>query len=383
MAFFQEYLQKIRQKNLHRQTTAYEPVDATHIKLDGKKYLVLASNNYLGLTHHPDVQRAAIDAIVRYGTGSGGARLITGTHPYYSLLESELAAFKGTEAAVVFSSGYTANVGTISAVMGRDDVIFSDERNHASIIDGCRLSKARTVIFRHADMEHLAGCLAGTLCSGRRLIVVDGVFSMDGDIAPLPEIVALAKQYGALTMVDDAHATGVLGQGRGTATHFGLEGQIDIHMGTLSKALASEGGYVAGTRHLIDFLVNKARSFIFSTALAPASVAAALAALRLVAEQPELIRRLRLNSDFMRSGLAAAGLQVSEGITPIIPLIVGPAEAALKLAETLRGKGLLISAIRPPTVPEGESRLRVTVSAAHERAELETAVDAIALAVRA
>ena len=383
MDFLQEYLREVRQKNLYRQTIAYEPVDAAHIKLDGRLYLLLASNNYLGLTHHPDVRQAAVDAITHYGTGSGGARLTTGTHPCYALLESELAAFKGTEAAVVFSSGYAANVGTISALMGRDDVIFSDERNHASIIDGCRLSKARTVIFRHADMDHLARCLAGTACSGRRLIIVDGVFSMDGDIAPLPEIVALAKQYGALTMVDDAHATGILGQGRGTAAHFGLEGQIDIHMGTLSKALASEGGYVAGSRYLIDFLVNKARSFIFSTALAPASVAAALAALRLVAEQPELMRRLRRNSEFMRNGLAAAGLRVAEGITPIIPLIVGPAEAALKLAETLRGKGLLISAIRPPTVPEGESRLRVTVSAAHERAELERAVDAIASAVRA
>ena len=378
MDFLQDYLQEIRQKNLYRQTTVYEPVDAAHVKLDGKICLSLASNNYLGLTHHPEVLAAAVEAVIKYGTGSGSARLITGTHPYYAELENELAAFKSTEAAMLFNTGYMANIGAISALMGRDDVIFSDELNHASIIDGCRLSKARTVIFRHSDMDHLSQCLAETSYAGRRLIVVDGVFSMDGDIAPLEEIVNLAKKYAAMTMVDDAHATGVLGQGRGTAAHLGLEGRIDIQMGTLSKALGAEGGYVAGKRRLIDYLVNKARSFIFSTALAPASVAAALAALRLITEQPELIDKLRRNTSFMRDGLTAAGLQVADGITPIIPVIVGKADLALQLSEELRHSGLIITAIRPPTVPEGKSRLRITVSAAHEQTELAAAIDKIA-----
>ena len=383
MEFLQQYLAQARRNNLYRHAQVYEPVDATHIRLDGRIYLVLASNNYLGLTHHPDVQKAAVEAVLRYGTGSGGARLTTGTHPLYDQLENELAAFKGTEAALVFGSGYAANVGSISALAGPDDVVFSDALNHASIIDGCRLARCRVVVFRHADMAHLQQCLAATPCAGRRLIVVDGVFSMDGDLAPLPELTALAAQYGAMTMVDDAHATGVLGGGRGTAAHFGLEGGIDIQMGTLSKAFGAEGGYVAGKRCLIEYLVHRARSFVFSTALSPASVAAALQALRLIAAQPQLTARLTCNSAFMRQCLAQAGLCVPEGITPIIPLVVGPAEAALKLAEALRGKGLLISAIRPPTVPEGESRLRIAVSAAHEQAELEAAAGAIAAAVRA
>lgn len=381
MNFLQEYLMEVRQKNLYRQTIVYEPVDAAHIRLEGKICLLLAASNYLGLTYHPCVRQAAIEAVACYGTGSGGARLTTGTHPYYLALETELAAFKGTEAAVLFNTGYMANVGTISALMGRNDVIFSDALNHASIIDGCRLAKAGTVIFRHGDMDHLAQCLAETACSGRRLIVVDGVFSMDGDIAPLPEIVRLAQTYDALTMVDDAHATGVLGEGRGTAAHFGLEGRIDIQMGTLSKALGAEGGYVAGNQQLVEYLVNKARSFIFSTAMAPAAVAAALAAVRIIAGNSELLGKLKRNISFMRRGLTAAGLQVPDGITPIIPVVVGQADTAVKLAEELRQEGLIITAIRPPTVPEGESRLRITVSAVHDQVELGMAIERIAAAV--
>lgn len=381
MDFLQASLLEIQKNNLYRQTTVYEPLGATHVKVDGKICLSLSGNNYLGLTHHPEVQEAAVKAVIKHGTGSGSARLITGTHPYYAQLESELAAFKGTEAALLFNTGYMANVGTISALMGRGDVIFSDELNHASIIDGCRLSKACSVIFRHSDMEHLEQCLAETSCTGKRLIVVDGVFSMDGDIAPLAEIVKLAEKYGTMTMVDDAHATGVLGQGRGTAAHLGLEGRIDIQMGTLSKALGAEGGYVAGKRQLIDYLVNKARSFIFSTALAPASVAAALAALRLITTHPELLEKLQQNSDVMRKELAMNGLRVADGITPIIPVIVGSAERAVSVAEELRRNRLILTAIRPPTVPEGKSRLRITVSAAHEQRELATAIDKIVKAV--
>jgi len=382
MDFLQDYLMAVKQKDLYRQTFTYEPVDATHVKCEDKNYLMLASNNYLGLTHHVSVQQAACEAICRYGTGSGGARLTTGTHPDYTCLENELAAFKGVDAAVVFNTGYMANVGTISALMGPEDIVFSDELNHASIIDGCRLAKSRIVVFRHSDMNHLAQCLAQNPCTGRKLIVVDGVFSMDGDIAPLGDITELAEKYGAMVMVDDAHATGVLGRGRGTAAHFGLKDRVHIQMGTLSKAVGAEGGYVAGSRPLIEYLINKARSYIFSTALAPATVAAARAALNIIACNPEIVERLSENARFMRNGLIAAGLTVDQGETPIIPVVVGEAATAVTLAKELRQAGLIITAIRPPTVPVGQSRLRITVSAAHHQQELAQAIEKIALAAK-
>ena len=382
MNFFTEYIDEMKSKGLYRQNQVYQPISASHVAIDGREYLMLASNNYLGLTHHTKVKAAAIEAIERYGTGAGGARLTTGTHPLYEALERDIAVFKGTEAAVAFNTGYMANLGTISAVMGKDDVIFSDELNHASIIDGCRLSGATRVIFPHSDMAVLQEFIQNTPCKGKRMIVVDGVFSMDGDIAPLDKIVKIAKQYQALIMVDDAHATGVLGRGRGTAAHFGVEDEVTIQMGTLSKALGAEGAYVAGKKELVNFLINKARSYIFSTALAPATIAAAHAALKEVMNSSALVERLAENSQFMRAELMKYGVNVNQAETPIIPIIVGSAQKATSIANTLNKQGIILSAIRPPTVPVGESRLRLTVSAAHDKIELAKAAKKIAKALQ-
>lgn len=378
MDFIDTYLQERREFDLYRQPVAYQPVDAAHVLLDHKLHLMLASNNYLGLTHHPQVKQAAVEAIERYGTGSGGSRLTTGSHPLYEVLEQDLAAFKGTEAAVVFNTGFMANIGTISALAGPGDVVFSDEYNHASIIDGCRLSRAKTVVYRHADMEHLQELLAVTPCQGHRLIVTDGVFSMDGDIAPLDIIVELSERYTALVMVDDAHAMGVIGQGgRGTVSHFGLQGRVHVQMGTLSKALASEGGYIAGSSQLISYLINKARSYIFSTAQTPATVAAACAAISVLSGNPELVHKLKTNAAWLRHKLTQAGLTVEGGGTPILPVMVGEAAVAIRMSRELREAGLIVSAIRPPTVSPGTSRLRLTVSAAHTQAELAEAAEKI------
>lgn len=372
------YINTVKQHDLYRAPVAYQPLDAVHVEAEGRRYLLLATNNYLGLTHSPAVQQAAMAAMQQYGTGSGGARLTTGSHPLYEKLEQELALFKGTEAALVFNTGYMANVGIISAVVGKDDVIFSDELNHASIIDGCRLAKGQTVVYRHADMTHLAQVLGSTPCQGQRFIVTDGVFSMDGDITPLDKIVELAEQYQAIVMVDDAHAVGVIGRGgRGTVDYFGLKGRVEIQVGTLSKSLAAEGGYVAGSQVLIDYLVNKSRSFIFSTALSPGTVAAGYAALQELQANPELVDKLRDNADYVRRALVAAGLQIDGRATPIIPIVVGEAVVAVKMAEQLKDQGLIVSAIRPPTVKPGASRLRLTVSAAHEKADLVKAVETI------
>jgi len=382
MNFFNEYIDAMKSQCLYRQNQVYEPISASHVADGGREYLMLASNNYLGLTHHDKVKAAAIDAIERYGTGAGGARLTTGTHPLYEELEKDIALFKGTEAAVAFNTGYMANIGTISAIMGKDDVIFSDALNHASIIDGCRLSGATRVIFPHSDMDKLKELLETTPCRGKRMIVVDGVFSMDGDIAPLDKIVEIAKEYQTLVMVDDAHATGVLGHGRGTAAHFGLEDEVTIQMGTLSKALGAEGAYVAGKKELIDFLINKARSYIFSTALSPATIAAAHAALKEVMHSPVLVDQLAANGRFMRAELTKYGVQVNQAETPIIPIIVGSAERATAIAKRLSEQGIILSAIRPPTVPVGESRLRLTVSAAHSQADLAMSAKKIAKALQ-
>jgi 8-amino-7-oxononanoate synthase len=381
--FIATYLAERKERNLYREPVTYEPVDAAHVRRGGRTCLMLASNNYLGLTHHPEVKAAAAAAVIAYGTGSGGSRLTTGSHSLYPLLEGELAAFKGTEAAVVFNTGFMANLGTIHALTGLGDVIFSDEFNHASIIDGCRLSHAQTVVYRHADMEHLRELLKNTPCSGQRLIVTDGVFSMDGDIAPLDTIVDLAEHFGAMVMVDDAHAMGVIGKGgRGTVSHFGLTGKVAVQMGTLSKALAAEGGYVAGSKELIAYLVNKARSYIFSTAQTPATVAAARAAISVLAGQPERVDRLHRNALAMRHALVQAGFRVEGGGTPILPVVVGEAAAAIAMARELDDTGLIVSAIRPPTVPPGASRLRITVSAAHNLAELADAAEKIIAAGR-
>ncbi len=378
MEFCKTYLVKVQEQNLYRKPVTYQFLDAVHVELEGKTYLSLSTNNYLGLTHSSAVQRAAADAISQFGTGSGGARLTTGSHPLYQQLEKELAGFKKTEAAVVFNSGYMANVGVISALVERNDVIFSDELNHASIIDGCCLSKAHRVVYRHGNIDDLAEKLKNTPCSGRRLIITDGVFSMDGDIAPLGDIVALGETYEAMIMVDDAHAVGILGYGGcGTVDHFDLQGRVHIQMGTLSKSLASEGGYVAGSQALIAYLINKARSFIFSTALSPATIGAAHGALLELQNHPELVETVLQNAQYVREALTAAGMPVEGSMTPILPIMVGEAALAIKMVELLKEEGLLVSAIRPPTVPPGSSRLRLTISAAHDRKELAKAVESI------
>ncbi|TWH48026.1 8-amino-7-oxononanoate synthase [Sporomusa sp. KB1] len=382
MQFLTDFLEQAKAGNLYRKTVTYNPISPTCVQMDGQRYLMLASNNYLGLTHDPAVQQAAIDGIRLYGTGAGGARLTTGTYLLVDQLEQELARFKEAEAALVFNTGYMANLGVLSSLAEPRDVIFSDEFNHASIIDGCRLSRAQIAVYRHADVEHLQSLLKNTVCQGKRLIVTDGVFSMDGDLAPLGEITRLGELYDAIIVVDDAHSTGVIGPGgKGTAAHFGVSDKVQVQIGTLSKALGAEGGFVAGSKELIDYIKNKARSFIFSTALAPATIAAALAALRQLVARPEMVTRLTDNTQYVRRLLQAAKQPVVDGVTPIIPIMVGAEEAAVRLASELKKQGIIITAIRPPTVPAGTSRLRLTVSAAHERDELAWAVDIITAAI--
>lgn len=377
MDFFRTELEVLRERNLYRQLKWFHGPQSARVTVDGLPCILLASNNYLGLTEHPAVKEAAVQAVLDWGTGAGGSRLISGNYRLYQELERKIADFKKAEEAVVFSSGYLANLGTISALAGKGDVILSDELNHASIIDGCRLSRADVLIYRHKDPGHLEKLLREAQNYRHRLIVTDGVFSMDGDLAPLPEIVALAEKYRAYLMVDDAHATGVFGRrGAGTAEHFGLEGRVEVQMGTLSKALASAGGYVAGKKHLIDYLRNRARTFIFNTGLPPAAVGAALAALEVVQDEPEIRARLWENAGFLRAGLIRLGYRVLSTESPIIPVLVGEELKTVTLAGLLLKKGVFVSGIRPPTVPPGTSRLRVTVMATHKKEDLARAIEA-------
>lgn len=353
-----------------------DPVRA--VAEDGKEYVVFSSNNYLGLTHAPEVIEAAKEAN-NYGTGSGGARLTTGGHFEAGILEKKLADFKHTEKALIFNTGYMTNLGVLYGLVKHKDVVFSDELNHASIIDGAKISKATVKVYKHADVADLERLLKEDATEGNRFIITDGVFSMDGDIAPLPALVKLAEKYEATLIVDDAHAVGVIGDdGSGTAAHFGLQGKVDLQVGTMSKALAAEGGYVAGKKIFIDYLINKSRPFIFSTALAPAPAAAAAAALDLLIKNKETyLQRLWSNTVRMRQLLEDACIPLVEGETPIIPIMVGEASLASEIAGALATKGILISAIRPPTVAQGQSRLRLTVTAAHTEEQLAHAADLI------
>ncbi|NLH46559.1 MAG: 8-amino-7-oxononanoate synthase [Acholeplasmataceae bacterium] len=353
-----------------------DPVRA--VAEDGKEYVVFSSNNYLGLTHAPEVIEAAKEAN-NYGTGSGGARLTTGGHFEAGILEKKLADFKHTEKALIFNTGYMTNLGVLYGLVKHKDVVFSDELNHASIIDGAKISKATVKVYKHADVADLERLLKEDATEGNRFIITDGVFSMDGDIAPLPDLVKLAEKYEATLIVDDAHAVGVIGDdGSGTSAHFGLQGKVDLQVGTMSKALAAEGGYVAGKKIFIDYLINKSRPFIFSTALAPAPAAAAAAALDLLIKNKEIyLQRLWSNTVRMRQLLENACIPLVEGETPIIPIMVGEASLASEIAGALAEKGVLISAIRPPTVAQGQSRLRLTVTAAHTEEQLAHAADLI------
>lgn len=349
------------------------------INLDGHKVVLLGSNNYLGLSIHPQVIAAAVSATEEFGTGSSGSRLISGNSELYSRLETNLAKTKATEAALVFSSGYAANTSIIPVLAGENDLILSDELNHASIIDGCRLSRATKKIYRHCDVEHLHNLLIESSDFKRRLVITDGVFSMDGDIAPLSDIYKIATNYDAMLLVDDAHGFGILGKdGSGTVAHFGLQGENIIQMGTLSKAIGGLGGYVAGSRTLIDLLINRARGFIFTTGLPPATLAAADAALKVMRSTPELRQRLLKNAETLKTALIDFGYTLIPSQTQILPVLLGEPQRATKVTEALLLKGVYAPAIRPPAVSAGSSRLRVTVMATHTDAELQKAINGFA-----
>ncbi|MCD6534043.1 MAG: 8-amino-7-oxononanoate synthase [Deltaproteobacteria bacterium] len=345
-----------------------------HTTLDGRPVLLMCSNNYLGLANHPKLRDAAQEAAQRYGCSSGASRLISGTMSLHGELEEALATFKKVPKTLVFNSGYVANLALLTTLVGEGDVIYSDALNHASIVDGCRLSRAQLKVYRHCDTDHLEELLKKTTPDfRRRLIVTDSIFSMDGDIAPLPEIAALARRYDAIVMVDDAHATGVLGVGgRGSGEHFGLDfNDLDIQMGTLGKALGSCGAYVAGAPQFIDYLINKARSFIYSTALPPAALGASLAALELLIEEPGRVERLRSLTGYFRQGLRRLGLEVGHDPTPIVPVVVGDPQLTMDLSAWFLEQGVFIQGIRPPTVAFGQSLLRVTISADLEYSDLD------------
>ena len=368
-----EELEALRGEGLHRRMRLVSGSQGSRVTVDGREALLLCSNNYLGLADHPRLKEAAVQAVESYGTGSGASRLVSGTMELHAALEERLACFKGTEAALVFNSGYAANSGIIPALAGKGDLIFSDRLNHASIVDGALLSRARLIRYPHNDMAALRRLLEANPTDGRRLIVTDGVFSMDGDVAPLAELVALKREFGALLMVDDAHGTGVLGAGgRGSAEMFGVAGEVDIQMGTLGKALGSFGAYAAASREMVEYLVNRARSFIFSTSLPPAVLAASLAAVELVdsPEGAQLRAQLDRNAALFRSVVAAAGFDTMGSRTQIVPLFVGEAEQAMAFTQRLLDEGVFVQGIRPPTVPAGTCRLRCTLMATHEEADL-------------
>jgi len=368
--FFKEQLDsKIENHNL-RTLREYCPLDAVRVKRDDKEYLMMASNNYLGLTFDTRVIEGALKGAQQYGTGSGGSRLVSGTFPLFTELERSLAKFKNTEKALVFNTGYMANVGTISAVADKNTIIFSDALNHASIIDGCRLSRGTVKTYSHCDIDELKYLLKQVDRNTRKLIVTDGVFSMDGDIAPLDKLYELSRDYNALLMVDDAHATGTIGNGHGTAAYFGLEKEVDIQLGTLSKSLGSVGGYVAANSTIIDYLVNTSRSFIFSTALSPADIGAALAALQVLETDASVLARLHENVNYMADQLISMGIDATNE-TPIFPILIGRNEDTLAVSDYLYEDGIIGTAIRPPTVPIGESRIRLTVTAAHNKEQID------------
>lgn len=370
-------LSDLREKNLHRTIVPIDTPQADRVSCGGGEKILLASNHYLGLSSHPYVKKRALEALTAFGTGSGGSRLTTGTLPLHEELEEALARFKGTEAALLFNTGYMANVGTISALGRKGTVIFSDELNHASIIDGCRLSHAKTVIFKHNDMKDLEEKIRAYVPM-EGLIITEGVFSMQGDIAPVPEIVALGKKYHLLTMVDEAHSTGVLGEtGKGAVEYFHMKEKPDILMGTLSKALASEGGYVCGPAALIDYLRNTARSFIFSTSQTPANLGAALGALELLENDPSCVEKLHENTRFFCRALEKYGLPAHTE-SAIVPIPVGDEGQAEEVQKKLFDRGIFISAIRYPTVPKGKALLRAAVMATHRKEDLDYAARTIA-----
>jgi 8-amino-7-oxononanoate synthase len=380
---FEKRLEELAARHLTRHLTPLHSGVGPVVEMTGRQILLLASNDYLGLAGHPEVIQAAIEATQRFGAGAGASRLISGSLPSHQELESTLAQFKGTEAALIFSSGYLANIGTIPALSEQGGLILADRLCHASLIDGCRLSAADFRIYRHNDTTHLQSLLAKRRRSRRTLIVTDGLFSMDGDLAPLPELSRLAQDYEAELYVDDAHGTGIMGpHGRGTVEHFGLETLIPFQMGTLGKAFGSSGAYLAGPSSLIRYLMNTSRSFIFTTAPPPSSAAAATAALRILEREPERRVRLWVNRERLFTGLTQLGFNLSPSVSPIMPILVGNAETALSFAEHLFEEGVYAPAIRPPTVPDATSRIRVTVTSEHSSDHIDRALSAFQRAGR-
>jgi len=381
LAYLAGELAELREQKLFRYPKVLTGQQQARAVFNGREVINLSSNNYLGLATHPRMIAAAAGAAQEFGAGSGAVRTIAGTMDIHVELEKKIAAFKHTEAALVFQSGFTANAGTVAAVLGKDDMIISDELNHASIIDGCRLSRAGIRVFQHGDIDGLRKLLDETDAvrdAGHHVLVVtDGVFSMDGDIAKLPEIVRAAKEHGAITMVDDAHASGVLGRnGRGTVDHFDLHGQVDIQVGTLSKAIGVLGGYVAGSRTLIDYLIHRGRPILFSTSHPPAVTAACMEAFDILLEEPEIIDKLWENTRFFKKGLEDLGFNTGISQTPITPVIVGEGALAMKLSDKLFEEGVFAQALAFPTVPRGKARVRTIVMATHTQKDLDTALRA-------
>ncbi len=378
LSYLHDQLEQWRAEGTYQRLRILESESAAESRFDGKEVINLASNNYLGLTTHPKLREAALRAVERFGVGSGAVRTISGTMSLHIELEERIADFKNVEACVVFQSGFAANAGTVSAILTPEDHIISDELNHASIIDGCRLSKAKIHVFAHKDVAAAEKILAELDATpGRKLLISDGVFSMDGDIGPLPGLVEAAERHGAIMMVDDAHSSGVLGRnGRGTIDHFGLHGRVHVQVGTLSKAIGVLGGYVCGSRDLIEFLYQRARPFLFSTSHPPAVAAACLAAFDVLEAEPERIERLWANTRYFKQGLTAAGFNTGISETPITPVIVGEAALAHELSRELFERGVLATGIGFPTVARGKARVRTIVTSEHTREELDRALEA-------
>jgi 8-amino-7-oxononanoate synthase len=380
--FIDDELQGLKNASLYRRLRSVAGEQGPTLTVDGHEVINFSSNNYLGLANHPALREAAKDAIDRYGCGSGASRLISGNMTLHEELEAKLAQLKGTESSLVFNSGFQANIGIISTLVGQGDAVISDTLNHASIIDGCRLSRAKTEVYRHGDLEHLELLLKQAARGARKLIVTETIFSMDGDEAPLAGIVELAETYNAMVMVDEAHATGVFGaNGAGVVAKLGLGERVLVQMGTLGKALGGFGAYVAGSRALRDLLINRCRSFIFTTALPPAVMAMALAAIDLVRNEPQRRAALRENCRSLKQGLSGLGFELGASESPIVPLIIGEAAKCMKFSEQLLARGVFAQGIRPPTVPTGTSRLRITLMATHSAAQIEHALEALREAI--
>jgi glycine C-acetyltransferase len=376
LGYLGQELADLKEQNLYRHLRILEDEQKAHATFDHRSVVNLSSNNYLGLTTHPRLRERALKATETFGVGSGSVRTIAGTMEIHMELERRLADFKQVEAVVVFQSGFAANAGTVSAVLTKDDVVISDELNHASIIDGCRLSRATIKVFPHKDVNAARKVIEGLPSGQRKLLITDGVFSMDGDVGPLPDLCALAEETGCIMMVDDAHASGVFGKnGRGTIDHFGMHGRVDIQVGTLSKAIGALGGYVAGNRNLIEFLYHRARPFLFSTSHPPAVAAACIAALDVLLEEPEIIDRLWDNTRFFKAGLQRLGFNTGLSESPITPVIAGDSAKAMKLSDRLFEEGVFAQGIAYPTVARDKARVRTIVTATHTREDLQFALD--------